>query len=86
MIVRRKWSCPQPVKVRSHPLPDETTAQSKKAAMKKASGASDPGITHAIGSGGRGFDSDNDVDQDAFAIFQRCISGEGNPANPNCAD
>lgn len=54
--------------------------------MKKASGASDPGITHAIGSGGRGFDSDNDVDQDAFAIFQRCISGEGNPANPNCAD
>ena len=34
-----------------------------------------------------GFDTDNtDVDQYDFGIFQRCYSGEHNPADPNCAD
>ena len=32
------------------------------------------------------FDTDSDVDQDDFGIFQRCYSGSGNPADPNCAD
>jgi len=32
------------------------------------------------------FDEDNDVDQSDFGSFQRCYSGEGNPAEPNCAD
>ncbi|MDM8008605.1 MAG: VCBS repeat-containing protein [Phycisphaerae bacterium] len=32
------------------------------------------------------FDMDNDVDQSDFAIFQRCYSGDGNPADPNCAN
>jgi hypothetical protein len=31
------------------------------------------------------FDNDNDVDQNDFAIFQRCYSGMDNPADPNCA-
>jgi len=29
-------------------------------------------------------DQDNDVDQLDFAIFQRCISGAGEPGNPAC--
>ena len=29
---------------------------------------------------------DLDVDQDDFAVFQKCISGEDNPADPTCAD
>ncbi len=31
-------------------------------------------------------DRDGDVDQCDFGILQRCYSGEGNPADPNCAD
>jgi hypothetical protein len=31
-------------------------------------------------------DHDGDVDQSDFGIFQRCYSGEGNPADPNCAN
>jgi len=30
-------------------------------------------------------DSDGDVDQSDFGIFQRCYSGDGQPADPNCA-
>lgn len=29
-------------------------------------------------------DADDDVDMDDFGIFQRCYSGEGREANPNC--
>ncbi len=32
------------------------------------------------------FDEDNDVDQSDFGSFQRCYSGQGNPANPDCAN
>jgi uncharacterized membrane protein len=32
------------------------------------------------------FDADFDVDQDDFAVFQRCFSGEGNIADPRCAE
>ena len=32
------------------------------------------------------FDRDSDVEQDDFAIFQGCYSGEGNPADPGCAE
>lgn len=32
------------------------------------------------------FDTDGDVDQSDFGIFQRCYSGENNPADPGCAD
>jgi len=32
------------------------------------------------------FDKDSDVDQDDFGAFQRCYSGEGHPADPNCAN
>jgi hypothetical protein len=31
-------------------------------------------------------DHDGDVDQSDFGIFQRCYSGEGNPADPNCVN
>ena len=31
-------------------------------------------------------DNDGDVDLDDFGIFQRCYSGEGKPADPNCAN
>jgi len=31
-------------------------------------------------------DEDNDVDQSDFAVFQRCVSGDGVPADLNCAD
>jgi hypothetical protein len=31
------------------------------------------------------FDDDTDVDSDDFGICQRCISGSGNPGDPNCA-
>ncbi len=31
-------------------------------------------------------DAGDDIDQDDFAVFQRCYSGEGNPADPTCAD
>jgi hypothetical protein len=32
------------------------------------------------------FDRDGDVDAIDFAAFQRCYSGENNPANPNCVN
>jgi len=32
------------------------------------------------------FDDDGDVDQADFGIFQRCYSGEGNPADADCAN
>jgi hypothetical protein len=32
------------------------------------------------------FDSDGDVDSDDFGKLQLCISGAGNPADPNCAN
>jgi len=32
------------------------------------------------------FDVDTDVDQDDFATWQRCYSGQDNPADPNCAN
>ena len=32
------------------------------------------------------FDLDNDVDQNDFAVFQRCYSGEDGPADPDCAN
>jgi hypothetical protein len=32
------------------------------------------------------YDADDDVDHDDFGIFQRCYSGEGNMADPNCAN
>ena len=32
------------------------------------------------------FDTDGDGDQSDLGIFQRCYSGSGNPANPNCAN
>jgi len=32
------------------------------------------------------FDADNDVDQSDFGIFQRCYSGAGKPADPNCTN
>jgi len=35
---------------------------------------------------GADFDRDRDVDQSDFGVFQRCYSGEGNPADLNCAD
>jgi hypothetical protein len=31
-------------------------------------------------------DWDGDVDQSDFGFFQRCISGESIPYDPNCAD
>jgi len=31
------------------------------------------------------FDKDYDVDQDDFGVFQRCLSGEGVQADPDCA-
>jgi hypothetical protein len=31
------------------------------------------------------FDNDGDVDQADFGVFQRCLSGGGVPADPNCA-
>ncbi|MEP0842594.1 MAG: FG-GAP repeat protein [Phycisphaerae bacterium] len=31
------------------------------------------------------FDRDGDVDMTDFGLFQRCLSGEGVPADPNCA-
>jgi hypothetical protein len=33
---------------------------------------------------GADFDVDGDVDQSDFGVFQRCLSGEGNPADPAC--
>ena len=47
---------------------------------------SGPGIPYSEGCAGKDFDHDNDVDQSDFGIFQRCYSGENNPADPNCAD
>jgi len=32
------------------------------------------------------FYNDGDVVQDDFGIFQRCISGEDNSADPDCTD
>jgi hypothetical protein len=32
------------------------------------------------------FGKDHDVDADDFGIFQRCYSGAGKPADPNCAN
>jgi hypothetical protein len=32
------------------------------------------------------FDQDGDVDQNDFAIFQRCYSGRGIQVDPNCAN
>ena len=29
---------------------------------------------------------DADIDETDFGIFQRCLSGAGKPADPNCAD
>jgi hypothetical protein len=45
-----------------------------------------PDISAAWANRPADFDADNDVDQSDFAIFQRCISGEGNPADSDCAD
>jgi len=32
------------------------------------------------------FDGDCDVDEDDFAVFQRCISGPDKPGDAYCAD
>ncbi len=48
--------------------------------------ASGPAIQLAPGCDDKDFDGDNDTDHDDFAIVQRCISGEDNPAVPTCAD
>ncbi|MBP7937732.1 MAG: hypothetical protein KA354_24085 [Phycisphaerae bacterium] len=34
---------------------------------------------------GTDFDEDNDVDRSNSGVFQRCYSGTGKPADPNCA-
>jgi len=49
----------------------------------------EPGCTLAPDANGHiaaDFDEDNDVDQSDFGSFQRCYSGEGNLADPHCAD
>lgn len=48
--------------------------------------ASAPGVQYVTGCQGKDLDNDDDVDQSDFGIFQRCMSGEANPANPDCAD
>jgi len=47
----------------------------------------EPGCTLTPDGNGRiaaDFDEDSDVDQSDFGMFQRCYSGEGNPADPAC--
>ena len=48
--------------------------------------ASGPAVPLTSGCEDTDFDSDNDADQSDFGIVQRCISGEDNPGDPNCAD
>jgi hypothetical protein len=35
---------------------------------------------------GEDLDKDGDVDQSDYGLFQRCISGEDEPATPGCPD
>ena len=48
--------------------------------------ASGPAIPHGLDCDDRDFDNDTDDDQDDFAAFQLCISGEDVTADPTCAD
>jgi parallel beta-helix repeat protein len=48
--------------------------------------ASGPAVPHVSGCERQDFDRDTDVDLDDFAIVQRCLSGEDNPADPSCAN
>jgi len=49
----------------------------------------EPGCTLAPDTNGHiaaDFDEDDDVDQSDFGAFQRCYSGEGNPAEAHCGN
>jgi len=50
----------------------------------------DPGISLGVGAlsvpASADLDGDDDVDQSDFGLLQRCLSGDGNPADPSCAN
>ncbi|MBP7936436.1 MAG: hypothetical protein KA354_17495 [Phycisphaerae bacterium] len=46
--------------------------------------ASGPAIPLIAGCEARDFDHDGDVDQSDFGLLQRCFSGAGEPADPDC--